>query len=220
MFYFSTRLYIIVTLLVVICNANRYGHGGHGIHSDIHLNWAAVINCLFEVVDLNHDSQLHRIELDTIINRYVTIGEQVIEGISPYRLLAACDTNGDHVINMTEAIMEPHCLTLGQTEAIAKSLCSRAKHKDYSFAGYTAIAYTIENGFIQGHGLKSIMSETQRIMLDQTGARRAALARIHHTGRLSKEVDQLVNNLSQPASLLALVVAVPLFMLALCVACL
>ncbi len=214
------RLYIVACalLLVVSARPNSFGHGGHGMHSKVHLNWAGVINCLFELVDLNHDRQLSRIELDAIITKYITTVEQAIDGLSPHRLLAACDTDGNHLINWTEAVMEPHCLTMAQTEGLAKWLCSRARHADYSFAEYTAIAYTIEDGFIHGKGFKSIVSETRRVMRDQTAARRALLARIHHTGRLSDEVDQLVNDLAQPASVLAIAVAIPLFLLALCVA--
>lgn len=220
------RLYSILAALLLIAAvavthaspAKKYGHGGHGMHSKVHLNWAAVIDCMFELVDLNHDTQLSRIELDAVVNRYVSKTEQLLSGISPYRLLASCDSDGNHLINWTEATMEPHCLTLAQTEGIGKWLCSRARHKDYSFAEFTDVAYNVEDGFIQGHGFKSLAGEARKVMRDQTAARRALLARIHHTGRLSKEVDNLVQGFTQPASLLAVLVAVPLIGLALCVA--
>ena len=177
------------------------------------------MGCFFEISDLNKDGQLSATELKLALNRWLTTSEQVMDSLTPHRIIAACDTDNSRQVSWAEAIEEPRCLTLTQTEGLAKWMCSRAKHGDFAFSEYIALSDAAQRGLLSGKGLKSVQSDYQALMDSQTAARRAALARKLHAPRLSSEVNALINGLGSVTQVFAIPIAVVIVIFALVVAC-
>jgi len=214
------RLLVVAVAVAAASPVQEFGAGGRGLASAKHLNYESVMSCLFELADINHNGRLEELELRLVMDRYVTKAEQLYDGLSPSRIIAACDTDRSMAVNWTEALELPRCLTTAQVEGIAKWVCSRAKHSDFSFDEYLAAAVHIQQGFIEGNGLKTIASEMMRALAAQNDARAAFLARQAGVPRLSSTVNDLLLGIRKPASVIALVWAFPLLVIALVVACL
>jgi hypothetical protein len=221
------RLYIVLSSLLFLpalvaapsSPQAAYGHGGHGLHSQTHLNYVGVASCVFEIADLTRDRALSQLELGLALNKYLSHVEQWMTGLTPVNVIAQCDTDHTQTVSWEEVMHPVRCLTIAQVEGLAKWLCSRAQHRDFSFDEYLQTSYNIQAGFAQGTPLKSLFSEAQKNMRDQSRVRQATLARIFQTDRLSSEVSDLLKGITEPVSLIALVWAFPLLVVALLVAC-
>lgn len=197
----------------------RYGPGGRGVHAKQRMDYQAVMGCFFEIADLNKDGQLGVTELKLALNKWLTTSEQVMDALTPHRIIAVCDTDNSRQVSWAEAIEEPRCLTLTQTEGLAKWMCSRARHGDFAFSEYVALYDEAQRGILSGKGLKSVQSDYQALMDSQTSARRAALARRLHAPRLSSEVDALLNDLGSVTQVFAIPIAVIIIIFALVISC-
>lgn len=208
-----------ILALTLACVVAVSATSGRGVHATHRLDYTAVMACLFEVADLNKDGQLSVTELKLALNRWPSTVEQVTDGLTPHRIVAACDTDNSRQVSWAEAIDQPACLTITQTEGIAKWVCSRARHGDFAFADYVALSETAKRGLLSGRGLKSIQSDYRALMDSQTGARRAILARRLNAARFSPEVDSLLEDLGSTTPVFALPIALIIVVMALIVAC-
>ena len=139
----------ISTVLAVSNPAKTFGHGGHGIRAKQRLDYDGVMACVFELSDVNTDKQLSVVELRIILNRYLSTYEQALSGLTPHRIIAACDTDNSQQVSWIEAIEDPHCLTLPQVEGLAKWLCSRARQGDFALADYIKLSEELQRGYWQ-----------------------------------------------------------------------
>lgn len=214
-------LLVVLSLVVATALASpakKYGHGGHGLHATQYKDYQGVLGCFFKEADLNHDGQLSEVELRIVLNKYLSTHEQVLDQLTPHRILAQCDTDSSRQVTWAEATEEPRCLTLAQTEGLAKWVCSRAEHSDFSFSEFVQLSEDIERGLLSGKGLKSIQTDLQALRASQNAARRAALARRLHAPRISSEVDALLNDLGSVTQVFAIPIAVVIVVFALIVA--
>lgn len=220
----GTLLIVVAAVLVTVVASSprhRYGHGGHGLAaSATALSYQGVMACVFELADVNHDRTLSQVELRLALRRWVGSVEQALDGLTEHRILAQCDTDSSRSVSWAEVIEEPRCLSLPQVEGLAKWMCARARHGDFVFDEYKAVATVIEEGLVSGKGFKSISYEFQALMKSQTDARRAAIARQLHQPRLSDEVDAILVDLGAAVStIVVLPISVALVVLSLAIAC-
>lgn len=224
----SLPLVVLVVAVIAIgawpVHANpvrEYGAGGRGLASANRLNYVSVMACLFELADINHDAALSEVELRLVLDRYVTSMEQLMDGLTPHRIIATCDTDIDARVSWDEAALQrPRCLTVEQVEGIAKWVCSRARHSDFTFDEYIQGALTLQQGFAEGHGLKTVAAEMMRTLAMQSATRKLYLAR--QAGVTSRETSTgagLIDSVRKPVSWMSSIWAVPLIVLALVVAC-
>ena len=200
--------------------AKTYGSGGRGLHATSRLDYSSVVSCLFELVDINHDTELTELELRIALTRWVSTTEQVLGGLTVHRFMAQCDTDNSRTVSWKEATENPHCLTIGQTEDVAKWMCSRARHGDFAFDQYVAVTVAMRDGLASGNGMRSIASQFRVLMDSQNDARRAALARTLHTERFSDEIDSLIAGLGSVSTVLTLPIAGAIIAMTLFVSCL
>lgn len=218
--------YTLLYTLLVVCvyalpdPAKTYGRGGGGLHALQALNYDGIASCLFEIADINNDAELSELELRIAFGRYITSTEQVIDGLGVHRFIAQCDTDNSRQVSWKELIEMPHCLSLPQTEGLAKWLCSRAKHGDFTFDKYVEVASNIRDGLMSGQSLGAIEFAFRAIKESQTDARRAAIARNLKAERLSSQVNAIIAPLKTGSQVLAIPIAVIIIAVALFVSCL
>lgn len=203
-------------LLLVVSVASR---AGRGAQASQRLGYEGVMACFFELADLNHDAQLSEIEMNTVLGRWVSRTEQVMDLLTAHRILVACDTDNSRQVSWHEITEVPRCLTLSQTEGIAKWVCSRARHGDFSFSEYVQLQDTIQAGMFSGNTVTGIQAGLRALHESQTAARQAALARELNTERLSPEVNSLITGLGSVSQIAAIPIAGVIVVMALLVAC-
>jgi len=200
--------------------AKTYGRGGGGLHAMSTLDYEGIASCLFEITDINSDAELSEMELRIAFNRYITPTEQILDGLGIHRFIAQCDTDNSRQVSWKEMIEIPHCLSLAQTEGLAKWLCSRARHGDFTFDRYVEVASSIRDGLLSGQSMKTIQSAFRVMQESQTDARRAAIARSLNAERLSSQVNEILAPLKTGSQVLAIPIAVIIIVVALFVSCL
>lgn len=208
-----------IAVLLVFAVAAVSASAGRGLHASQRMGYQGVMACLFELTDLNHDAQLSESELRASLDHWLSRTEQVMDALTPHHILAACDTNNSRQVSWAEITDEPRCLTLAQTEGIAKWLCSRALHGDFTFEGFVSLSEGIRSSLVRGDALAGIASSMRALHDSQTGARRAALARRINAERLSPEVDKLLTDIKPLTHVAAFPIAIVIIMMALVVTC-
>jgi len=194
--------------------AELYGNGGHAQNSAIRLNRGAVLSCLMELGDINHDAVLSELELNSLLDRYVGPYEQAIGGLSTARMLARCAAPPAlHAITWDELSAEPLCLSTAQMQSAATYVCARAMHKDFTFDEFLAPLDRINTAFAQGATIKTVISDAERLFGARVDAGRVALMSSNSTAKT--QVDALI-----AAPPLAVIIALVIVGLSLVVACL